>query len=76
MSSLVQIRNVPEEIHRKAKARAAMEGLTLSQFALRELVRALERPSRAELLARIRALPPITLDPSPAEVLREERAAR
>jgi plasmid stability protein len=76
MATMIQIRNVPEEIHRRAKARAAMEGLTLSELALRELKRALERPSREELLARIAALPPVKLDPSPADAVREERDTR
>ena len=76
MSTMIQIRNVPEELHRRAKARAAMEGLTLSELALRELKRALERPRREEVLARIGRLPPVKLEPSPAEVVREERDAR
>ena len=76
MSKLIQVRNVPDEIHRKVKARAAMEGTTLSDLVLREIVKAVERPSRDEVLARIRELPPIELDPSPAEAVREERQAR
>jgi len=73
---MIQIRNVPEDVHRRTKARAALEGLTLSELALRELKRALERPRREEVLSRIAALPPVQLDPSPVDAVREERAAR
>jgi plasmid stability protein len=76
MATMIQIRNVPDDVHRRAKARAALEGLTLSELALRELKRALERPRREEVLARLAALPPLELDPSPADAVREERAAR
>jgi hypothetical protein len=73
---MIQIREVPEEVHRQAKARAALEGLTLSAYVLRELERALSRPTRRELLERIAALPPVQLRPTPAELVREERDAR
>lgn len=52
---LVQIRNVPEDVHRRLKARAASEGQSLSEFALAELRRSLERPTRRELTERVRA---------------------
>ena len=55
MSVMVQIRNVPEEIHRRLKARAALDGMSISEFLLREIERTLERPSREELLARLRS---------------------
>lgn len=45
----------------------------MSHFVLREIARALERPSRQELLEAIRSQPEAELDPSPAELLREER---
>lgn len=76
MSTMIQIRNVPDDLHRKAKARAAIEGLTLSAYLLRELERAVATPTRRELLERIAALPPVVLDPSPAELVRAERDAR
>ena len=37
MSKMIQLRHVPDELHRKLKARAALEGLTLSDFLLREV---------------------------------------
>ena len=50
---MVQIRNVPDAVHRELKARAALEGLSLSEYVLREMKRTLERPTRDELLRRI-----------------------
>jgi plasmid stability protein len=76
MATMLQIRNVPDALHRKLKARAALAGMSMSEYALRELSKALERPTRAELLARLAELPSPNLDPSPAEVIREERDGR
>ena len=76
MNSMIQIRNVPPGIHRKLKARAALEGVSMSQFILREIERALARPSRQELLAAIRGLSEPELDIAPADVLRQARDAR
>ena len=73
---MIQIRNVPGEIHRKVKARAALEGISMSEFALRELRKAIARPSREDLLRRIGEEPAVELDPQPAEVIRAERDAR
>jgi plasmid stability protein len=74
--SLIQIRNVPEELHRRAKARAAMEGLTLSDLALRALEREIRRPTTAEIAARIRELGPVDDAPEAASLVRAERDAR
>ena len=76
MSTMIQIRNVPDGIHRQIKARAALAGMSMSQFILRELRQSLERPTRAELLGRLAALPPIELDPPAAQLIREERERR
>ena len=73
---MIQIRNVPDEVHRAAKARAALEGLTLSDFALRALRREVERPTAAELAARIRTLEPCPDAPAGADLVRQERDAR
>ena len=73
MSAMIQIRNVPPEVHRRVKARAALAGMSMSEFILRELQRSLERPTRKDLLTRIARLPKLELDPSPAALLREER---
>ena len=76
MTSMIQIRNVPDHLHRRLKARAAMEGVSMSLYVLREIERALARPSRQELLRAIREQPAAALAHPPAEVLREERGQR
>lgn len=76
MSTMVQIRNVPLEFHRRLKARAAMEGMSMSEYILREVGKALERPTRQEVLERLRTRPVRQLSRSPAEVIRAERNAR
>ena len=76
MSTMIQIRNVPDDVHRAAKARAALEGMTLSDFALRALQEAVERLTVAEIQARIRLLEPVEGAPPAAEMVRAERDAR
>ncbi|MBS1908040.1 MAG: hypothetical protein JST33_16085 [Actinobacteria bacterium] len=55
--TMIQVRNVPEDLHRLIKIRAAQEGLTLSELALNELRRAMEVPSTAELRERFSGRP-------------------
>lgn len=73
---MVQIRNVPDELHRKLKARAALAGMTLSDYLLLELRRSLERPTRQELLARLAHREPVRVRPTPAAAVRAERDRR
>ena len=73
---MIQIRNVPAEIHRQVKARAALAGMSMSEFVLREVKNSLARPTREELLARIARVPKLELEPSPMAILREERDRR
>ena len=75
-STMVQIRNVPAEFHRRLKARAAMEGMSMSDYILREIGKSLERPTRQEVLERLRARPVRRVTRSPADVIRAERDAR
>lgn len=75
MKSL-QVRNVPDELHRRLKSRAALSGRSLSEYVLGELERSLQRPTTEELLTRIRALGPAGVDESGAEAVRAERADR
>ena len=56
MSKMIQVRNVPDELHRKLKVRAAAEGLSLSDYIKRELEVGAERPSFRELDERVRDL--------------------
>jgi len=74
--TMVQIRNVPSELHRRLKARAAIEGMSMSDYVLRELRKALERPTRQEILERLRAQPVRRFTRSAAEVIREDRESR
>jgi len=73
---MIQIRNVPDRLHRRLKGRAALEGMSLSDYLRVELERILERPTRAELCARIAHREPVQLEPSAAELIREERDSR
>jgi plasmid stability protein len=76
MSKMIQLRNVPDSLHRKLKARAALEGLSLSDFLTREARKIAERPSMAEMRARLEARPVLELSPSPTEIIRQERDRR
>jgi plasmid stability protein len=73
---MVQIRNVPTELHRRLKARAAIEGMSMSDYVMRELRKALDRPTRHEILERLRAQPVRRLERRAADVIRAERDAR
>ena len=73
---MVQIRNVPSDFHRRLKARAAMEGMSMSEYILREMGKALERPTRLEVLERLRSRPVRQVRRRAADVIRAERDAR
>jgi plasmid stability protein len=73
MSKMVQIRNVPDGLHRKLKGRAATAGQTLSDYLLAELERLAARPTRDEMLAKIHGRKRVTLKTPAATVIREER---
>ena len=74
--SMLQVRNVPVDLHRRLKARAALEGMTMSDYVLREVSKALERPTRQEVLERLRAGPVRRLARQPADLIRAERDGR
>jgi len=76
MGVMIQIRNVPPELHRELKSRAALAGMSLSDYLLAEIRHVAERPTMAEIEARLAALPPVDLHPSPADAVREERDRR
>ena len=76
MAVMVQIRNVPDELHRKLKSRAALAGMSISEYLLREIERSLKRPTREELLQRLRSLEPIEPREPVAEAVAAEREGR
>jgi len=76
MSKMIQVRDVPEAVHRVLKARAADEGMSLSDFLKRELERVAERPSMREWLERTREAKPIAGKRSAAQVVRALRDER
>jgi antitoxin FitA len=73
MSKMIQLRHVPDILHRQLKARAAMAGLSLSEFLVREVRKIAEQPTSEEMAERLRQRDPYRGKLSPAEVLREER---
>lgn len=74
MSKMIQIRNVPDELHRQLKARAAREGTSLSDYLLREVRDIADKPTLAELAERVRGQEPIDLGgKTAAEWVREGR---
>ncbi len=76
MSIMIQIRNVPDDLHRKLKAKAALEGMSLSEFLLREVERVADRPSLREFVEKLRRRERVTTRVSPAKAVRSERDRR
>jgi plasmid stability protein len=76
MPKMIQIRDVPEQLHGILKARAAREGMNLSDFLKRELEHVAERPTRREWLELTQRAKPIPAKVSAAQVVRRLRDAR
>jgi antitoxin FitA len=76
MSKMIQLRHVPDELHRKLKARAALAGLSLSDYLLQEVRRVAERPTVAEMMSRLSRRAPVNPTVSPAKAIRAERDRR
>lgn len=76
MSRMIQVRNVPENVHRTLKAQAALAGMSLSDFLLAEIRHVAERPTIAELRERVRCRSRVAGPVSAAEAVRRERDAR
>jgi antitoxin FitA len=74
--TMIQIRNVPERLHRKLKSRAALEGKSLSDYLLAELRHVAERPTLAEMIERLEKRPATDPQPSPEEAVRAGRDSR
>jgi antitoxin FitA len=76
MSKMIQIRNVPDWMHRTLKARAAEAGMSLSDYLVKELRFIAERPTMEEMRRRLNQLEPVVLSESAADAVRAERDAR
>ena len=76
MSKMIQLRNVPDALHRKLKARAALEGMSLSDYLVAEIRRTAERPTLRELRERLDRRAPVRMRVPPAKAVREERDQR
>ena len=76
MSKMIQVRNVPDTLHCRLKARAAMAGMTLSDFLLMELRKVAEKPTPEEMLERLRRRRPIEPAEKPVDAVRAERGIR
>jgi plasmid stability protein len=76
MAVMVQIRHVPDEIHRKLKMRAAERGMALSDFLLREVSEVANRPTLGEVVERVRRRRKVTGRIDSAALVRAERETR
>ena len=76
MSKMIQLRNVPDGLHRTLKARAAMAGMSLSDYLLAEIRDVAERPTMAELRERMHRRKPLAVELDTARLVHEERQAR
>jgi plasmid stability protein len=73
MTTMIQIRNVPDALHRRLKSRAALAGMSLSDYLLSEIRQVAERPTLDELRARLERRPGMTPSVSPVQAIRAER---
>jgi antitoxin FitA len=73
MGAMIQIRNVPETLHRQLKSRAALAGMSLSDYLLSEIRQVAERPTIDELRARLANRARTVTSVAPAEAVRAER---
>ena len=76
MGKMIQIRNVPDTLHRRLKSLAALSGMSLSDYLLKEVREVAERPTMEEMRARLQQRSRVTVSISPADVIRAERNSR
>ena len=76
MSTMIQIRNVPDALHRKLKSRAALAGMSLSDYLLSEIRGMAERPTLEELRQRLQSRSQVRPSVPPADAIRAERDQR
>jgi antitoxin FitA len=73
MATNIQLRNVPDELHRTLKARAALAGMSLSDYLIDYVRRLAERPTPDEMRERLARREPVRVSEPAADVLRRER---
>ena len=73
MAKMIRLRNVPDDLYRLFKARAALEGMSLSDYLLAELRRSAEQPALRELRERLHQRRSVSPGVAPAAVIRELR---
>jgi len=73
---MIQLRHVPDALHRRLKARAALSGLPLSDFLIREVRKIAEHPTAEEMRVRLRQREPYRGEMTPTDVVRAERDGR
>ena len=73
---MIQIRHVPDALHRRLRARAALAGMSLSDYLRRELEAAADRLTPAELRERLAAAEPVKVRVRPSVAVRAERGSR
>lgn len=76
MPKMIQLRNVPDVLHRGLKARAAMAGMSLSDYLLAEIKEIAERPTLEELRERLHERKPVLTKIDSVRLIREDRDAR
>ena len=76
MPKMIQLRHVPDALHRKLKARAALEGVSLSEYLVAQIRQIAERPTLTEIRQRLEQRAPADLKTTPADAVREERQTR
>ncbi|HKI25044.1 MAG TPA: hypothetical protein VKA07_01895 [Candidatus Sulfotelmatobacter sp.] len=76
MSKMIQLRNVPDDLHRSLKSRAAMAGMSLSDYLLQEIKEIAARPTLAELRERLHRRETVSVPLDSARLIREERDLR
>jgi len=76
MSKMIQLRHVPDSVHRQLKARAALSGLPLSDYLIREVRKIAEQPTPEEMRERLRKRDPYRGKTAPSDIVRAERDDR
>ena len=76
MPKMIQLRHVPDALHRRLKARAALAGLPLSDYLIREVRKIAEQPTPEEMRERLNQREPYRGAASPTDIVREERDGR